>query len=115
MDKIRDYKGGISRDFNICPDDDGILRQFYADNGQGCRTVWYPTLKQARNIIKLWNGKAPNGRDSAMCKLCGCHGEGFPMHACRTWKQMVALGEIGPNGFIPQDKTPIDKGAHTNE
>ena len=91
---IIDYGGGVSRDTAILGDN------VYADNGQGCRTVWYPSVEQARRVITAL-GFTPNGRDSGLCEQCSCHysygtpewGK-YPEFACCEWKEKVARGEI---------------------
>lgn len=91
---IIDYDYGVSRDTAVLGDN------VYAGNGQGCGTVWYPSVEQARKVIaKL--GFAPEGSGSGLCKVCSCHysygTKEFKKHlefACREWKDKVARGEI---------------------
>lgn len=91
---IIDYDYGVSRDTAVLGDN------VYAGNGQGCGTVWYPTVKQARRVIDRL-AFTPDGRDSGLCEVCACHYSfgteefnKYPEFACGEWKGKVARGEI---------------------
>ena len=87
---ILDYADDIHRDTHVCG------TNVYAGNGQGCGTVWYSNVPQARRIIKAL-GKAPHGRDSGLCVNCKCHfryqskeWKKATDYACKEWKAHVA-------------------------
>ena len=46
---IRDYKDNISKDFDVLGDN------IYFDNGQGCGTIWFKTIEEARKFIAKKN------------------------------------------------------------
>lgn len=62
---IINYGDHISRDTNILGD------SVYYDNGQGCGTIWFKNVKQARKFIAKY-GRI-GGQDSGLCKKCECH------------------------------------------
>ena len=93
IDKIRDYADGVARDFDVSGD------QYYYDNGQGCGTIWFTTLKEARAFIKQ-HGKI-SGYTSGLCEQCQCHYSygtkahaKYPSHACAQWKEDIKRGKV---------------------
>lgn len=81
---IIDYDDGISSDTNI------LGERFYYDNGQGCGTIWFKNVKQARKFIAKYGPLS--GRDSGLCKKCQCHyskgTHGWKIYeewACHKW------------------------------
>jgi len=119
IDHIRDYKDNLSRDFNISPPN------VYANNGQGCGTVWYPTVPEARKVLQKFrelmkNEEAtPEGSDSGLCILCKCHysfhsdehGVALQDHLCTKWKELMAKGDF--EGARKLAQKLLDKHEHT--
>lgn len=62
---IIDYDGDIARDTNV------LGENVYYDNGQGCGTIWFKTVGDARKFIAKY-GRI-SGQDSGLCKKCQCH------------------------------------------
>lgn len=88
---ILDYKGDIHRDTNVFGDN------VYTENGQGCGTVWFASVKQARQVIGRL-GRAPKGHESGLCPKCSCYYsfgskqyKQYPEFACREWKRSIAM------------------------
>ena len=77
---IIDYADGISRDTNV------LGENVYYDNGQGCGTIWFKNVKQARKFIAK-HGRI-DGRDSGLCKKCQCH-YSKGTHGWTIYKQWV--------------------------
>ena len=87
---ITTYKDDIHRDTNV------LEPNVYLSNGQGCGTVWFATVEDARRILELW-GHTPEGSETNLCKVCACsyaHGtkenQQFKEFMCREWKAQVA-------------------------
>ena len=110
---IHDYEGGIHKDTHILGDN------VYAGNGQGCRTVWYPSVAQARKIIRHL-GYVPDGTMAGLCQRCACHYSvtdpqysQYPGFACDAWKRAIAV-EVGiwiksGNWIAEVNNVPIPK------
>lgn len=62
---IIDYDGGISRDTNV------LGENVYYDDGQGCGTIWFKSVEEARKFIAK-HGRI-SGQDSGLCKNCQHH------------------------------------------
>lgn len=62
---ITDYKDNISRDNDVLGD------QVYFDNGQGCGTIWFKSVPEARKFIAK-HGRI-GGYHSGLCVKCQCH------------------------------------------
>ena len=99
---IQDFPDGIHKDTHIYGDN------VYYGHGQGCRTVWYPTVAQARKVIKAL-GYAPDGTQSGLCEQCSCHYSSFteeyrkyPEFACQEWKESVAKRTEVNSVSLPQ-------------
>lgn len=87
---IIDYEGDVHRDTAV------LAPNVYCGNGQGCGTVWFDTVEQARAVIKKL-GKTPTGQDAGLCHECSCHysyGSAeylrYPEWACREYKRKIA-------------------------
>jgi len=87
---IIDHKDGISRDTHVLGDN------VYFGLGQGCGTIWFKTVGQARSFLKK-HGEI-SGRDSSLCKKCQCHYSSllnpkeyqkYPDFACGKWKEQI--------------------------
>lgn len=87
---IIDYDDDVHRDTNV------LEPNVYTGAGQGCGTVWFDSVLQARRIItKL--GRIPTGQDSGLCEQCSCHysfgspeHKKYPEYACREYKKSIA-------------------------
>jgi hypothetical protein len=85
------YEGdSIFRDTNICDD-----HNVYLSNGQGCGTIWFKTVGQARGALEKDGIK--DGRDLFDCSKCACHysasdkkQKNYPFHACTEAKEEYA-------------------------
>ena len=82
---VREFEGGVFRDSNVFADN------IYFTIGQGCDTIWFGKIEEARNFIDV-KGKI-SGHDSGMCDKCACrysHGtrenKKYPEYACTEWK-----------------------------
>jgi len=85
--------GAIKRDTGFVGDGEYCV---YADNGQGCRTVWFKSVAEARKALLSEEG-LKHGGDLFDCTKCGCHYSAFdenfkkfPMHACTEAKLAYA-------------------------
>ena len=93
---VIEYGYGICRDTSVLGDN-----VYVDEQGQGCGTVWYPTVAQARKIVKLYEG-TPEGHHANVCHLCKCrysfgsdeHRKAPFEYACKEWKAKVAAGDI---------------------
>lgn len=72
---VIDYDGGIARDTNV------LDENVYFDNGQGCGTIWFKNVEDARKFIAK-HGRI-SGQDSGLCKNCQCHYS----HGTKEWKK----------------------------
>jgi len=91
---IIEYKDNIQRDTAVYPPN------VYAGDEQGCGTVWYKSVKQARKVIRSL-GRIPEGRDAGLCGECSCHysfgtkeHRQYPEFVCRKWKEQIAEGRV---------------------
>jgi hypothetical protein len=92
---ILHYDNDIKRDTHVYSD------SVYIGDGQGCGTVWYPTVQQARKIVNQLD-EVPVGQDAGLCHLCKCsysiHSDDWKKakyeYACKQWKEDVASGKI---------------------
>jgi len=94
---IRDYEGDIHRDFNVLPPN------VYIGEGQGCSTIWYYTVPQARKARK--NRHIPSGYDAKLCRACACAcSVSDPCHKylrefiCGEYKNYWTLHQRAPEG-----------------
>ena len=85
---IIEYKDDIFRDTNV------LKPNVYFDLGQGCGTIWFNSVSEARKFIEK-HGRI-SGRDSGLCEQCGCHysvgskeHKQYPEFACRDWKRII--------------------------
>lgn len=87
---------GLQRAIRLCDPP-----KVFIGNGQGCGTVWYYTVADARRAVELNGGVPPHGRQSGLCEGCHCHfsprtqpklyRQATP-YACSDWKdQWTAL------------------------
>lgn len=91
---IIEYDNGICRDTNV------LGNNVYMDNGQGCGTVWYSSVKQAAIVFEIYEG-APSGHDANLCHMCKCHysindpkyKKALYENACQQWKKKIASGD----------------------
>ena len=67
----------------------------YLTNGQGCHTVWFPTVPVARKALK--KDGIITGKDLADCSKCQCHysysdpiHDTLEPHICRQAKEDYA-------------------------
>jgi len=66
---------------------------YYLTNGQGCGTIWFGSLAEARRFRDLFGNHA-DGYHSGICERCACHysisdpehGK-YPEWACYAWKE----------------------------
>ena len=84
------YKDNIYKDTNICDPE----RVYFSDGGQGCRTIWFKTVKEARKFIKQ-HGRI-TGYDAGLCEKCQGHYSWmtkgwikYPAYACSQWKEEI--------------------------
>lgn len=83
---IIDYKNNISRDTHIYGDN------VYYTSGQGCGTIWFKNVADARKFIAK-HGRI-TGQESGRCKLCQNaysfnsdeYNKYFPF-ACNSWEK----------------------------
>jgi|GEM_PF-1569347 hypothetical protein len=73
-----------------------IGKKFYLTSGQGCRTIWFSSLKAAKEALK--NDGVKTGKDLMDCSECGNHysfhderWKKLPVHACGEAKRQYAL------------------------
>jgi len=81
---IIDYEEGISRDTNVYGEN------VYFDNGQGCGTIWFKNVKEAKDFLEE-KGKI-SGFDSGLCDKCGCSAKGrgkYKDFVCKEWKEKI--------------------------
>ena len=76
VSKIREYKPykgvPIARDYSVHGE------QVFIGNGQGCGTIWFWDVKDARRFIDFYEDELKRSRDfriipSELCKDCKCH------------------------------------------
>jgi hypothetical protein len=90
---IQDFKiSGVSKDLNVLGDNT------YLDNGQGCGTIWFKNVPEARkfldsNLLNPWNF---DGQDSGLCNCCRCSVSNLDPEykkredfMCREWKEDI--------------------------
>ncbi len=90
---IIEYGDGIFRDTNVIGDNVYLAKP---GRGQGCDTIWFETVRQAREFIKRHG--LINGHAARVCAQCKCH-FGFNTkewknapfeQACKDWKEKIA-------------------------
>ena len=81
--------GTVSRDTNV------YGANVYIENGQGCGTIWFNTVAQAKKALKADGIK--RGSDLADCTKCSCHysygtkeHKKYPEYLCRDAKLKYA-------------------------
>lgn len=86
---IRDFKDDISKDTNV------FGANVYLTSGQGCSTIWFETVPQARKALKRDGIKT--GKDLVDCTKCNCHYSygtreyrKYPPHLCGDAKEKYA-------------------------
>ncbi len=86
---VIDYGDGIFRDTNIVDE----ANVYIGENGQGCSTVWFKSVPDARMAYENNDYREPDGSDAGLCEQCACHysasdpkQKGKPFHACTDWK-----------------------------
>ena len=86
---VRTYKDNIHKDTNICDSE-----KVYFSNGQGCDTIWFKTIKEAREFIEK-HGRI-NGHTAGLCEKCSCHysyqtkeWKKYPEYSCFEWKEII--------------------------
>lgn len=62
---IIEYTGGWYRDTNISGD------QVFYSPGQGCGTIWFKTVKEARKFVNEYEDIS--GSDLGLCEKCRNH------------------------------------------
>ncbi len=94
---ITTYTDDINRDWSIRGNN------VYLDNGQGCGTLWFETVPQARKFLYSAEICSElNGKDSGLCSVCRCHYSSFGLKyqflqdfVCRQWKKDVVAYFLG--------------------
>jgi len=89
---ITTYKDEIYRDWNV----EGPYN-VYLSYGQGCGTVWYKSVPDARKAHEANDHKEPDGASIGLCHLCAysysntnpLH-EHLPPNLCGQWKRYWA-------------------------
>jgi len=83
---IEIYKDEIYKDTDVVGDN------VYFTNGQGCDTIWFASVEDARRFIAKY-GRI-TGQDSDLCKVCACHYsyfdkeiEKYSEFVCEDWKK----------------------------
>lgn len=72
-------QAGIDHNHDVCGANFYLfpIDSEHFSHGEGCDTVWYPSLKAAKVMIqKYLSGEItslPNGHDAKVCHLCKCH------------------------------------------
>lgn len=91
------YDNGISRDTNVLDKSNVYVQAVH--RGQGCDTVWFESVGQARRAVAAG---IKSGHDLFDCGKCACHYsiseagfEKFPMHACSEAKEKYAAQFLG--------------------
>jgi len=89
MHTIQTTVDNIKKDLNVYGDN------VYLGNGQGCDTIWFKTVPQARKALERDGIKT--GHDLCDCSKCGCHysfqspgWKKYPQHACSAAKEEYA-------------------------
>lgn len=87
---IQEYKDDINRDYNIHD------KNVYFGNGQGCGTIWFKSVPDARKFINEYGYLS--GFDSKLCKKCQCHYSidnkeynKYSKFACEQWKEQISV------------------------
>ena len=77
----------VHRDTNVLGD------RYYLTNGQGCGTIWFASLAEARRFRAIFGNNA-DGYHSGICERCACHYSisdpeqaKYPEFACFAWKE----------------------------
>ena len=87
---IREYNDDICRDYNV------LNKNVYFKPGQGCGTIWFNSVPNAREFINEYGHLS--GQDSKLCKKCQCHYsindkeyDKYPEFACKQWKEQISI------------------------
>jgi hypothetical protein len=90
---IREYPSNHNSIDVICRDTSIVGKDnVYMTNGQGCRTIYYDSVKAARKSLSAHN-KVITGQNLCNCIYCACHYSNkdpmqalFPWHLCHKAK-----------------------------
>lgn len=90
---IQEFRDGVCKDLNVLGDNT------YIDNRQGCETIWFKNVPEARQFLdsELLNPYNFDGHDSGLCNCCRCAVSSFNKKEynkredfmCHKWKEDV--------------------------
>jgi len=61
---ITDHDDNIHRDWGV------LSPNVYAGDGQGCATIWFHSIPEAREAIVNNGNVIPTGKDAGLCEQC---------------------------------------------
>jgi len=93
---------GIDQDHNIADSEQFYIFEAGKAHGEGCETVWYPSLEAAKlEVARLFNTgkKRKTGQDAGLCERCQNHyfynsagWKRYPAFACLDFKRGHVAG-----------------------